>query len=86
MAEVLMTTLLCRWCGAPYSVPSVMYETSPRSLLCPSGHSYIESRSIQERLDRLREDLAKACDRNAKLVRINTSLRGVITRMKKVAQ
>lgn len=85
MSEVPMTTILCRWCGAPYGVPTVMFENSARarSLLCPSGHSYDSSLSIQQRLQSSHAHIAEIESRNARLVHINNSLRGVITRMKK---
>jgi hypothetical protein len=82
MAEIPMTTFICRWCGAPYALAAAMAENGFIEKRCPSGHRHSDGTTVQDRLRESERASDERCGELAKLRATIVNLKGQITKLK----
>lgn len=80
---VPMTAMICRWCAAPFSVPTVLYERVSTTLRCPNGHSYDDRTSLLDRMAEAARSRDNWIEQHAEIEKRNRALRGVVTRLRR---
>lgn len=86
MAEVSMSTYVCRWCGAPYSVPTEVSNNSMVTKRCPSGHRYADGQTVEQELENVRRYLTEAKEEIRRRDVIIANLKGQVAKLKTTKQ
>lgn len=83
MAEVPTSVYVCRWCGAPYSVPTVLAENPGVTKRCALGHDHTTGKTPNQRIEELRDEIDRLNVKLAHAATYASQQKGQITRLKK---